>query len=149
MAGENSIRTRASKVFRGARDRYLNLGRYQRLRFMFVSLFVLDIVVTGLFVVTMLTSHDALAVSFRSEFPTRLLIVRNGEKVLEDAEVVLDGRYHFVIPRLELGPIGIDLRDFRDQRGFPPDDAYRPGHALIKTEAESFHLRVSAHDAAP
>ena len=148
MAKDDSIPKRASKAFSGARDRYLNLGRYQRLRFILVSLFALDIAVVGFIVVTLVTAYDALAVSFRSEFPTRLVVVRNQKKVLKDAEVVLDGRFHFIVPRLELGPVGIELRDFRDRNGLPPDDAYRPAQVVIKTDRERFRLPV-ASDGSP
>lgn len=146
MAEVNSIRNRLSLALRGARTQFRDLGRFQRLRVLIVAALAFDVVGTAAYVLASHYGADDLAVSYREEFPTRLLVVRNGARVLTDAEVVLDERFRFVIPRLEVGPIGIDLRDFRDSNGLSPDPSYRPAAALIVTPEDRFELSVGLDD---
>ena len=147
MAGLKKIYTRFGWALKDARERYHELGRFQRLRFLIVILLVLDVVGTGAFLFASTNVAGAsLAVSYRTEFPTRLLVVRNRNRVLIDAEVVLDETYRFSLPRLEIGPIGLDLRDFRDEQGLPPDSTYRPRRAVIVTSDDRFDLWVGADD---
>ncbi len=149
MAGLVAIKTRAYRAVRGARTRLRDLGRFHRLRALFVAAFAADVAVTVLFVVASYANADRLVVSYRAEFPTRLIVVRNRSQVMADAEVILDARYRFVIPRLDVGSIGIDLRDFRDEGGLPPDRAYRPTTAVIEHENERFELQVGTSESSP
>lgn len=149
MAGVKAIPKRLRKAIHGARTQYQGLGHFQQLRAMFAGLFVLDIVITGLFIIVLNSQVSTIDVTYKAEFPTRLLVVRNRDEAFADAKVILDNRYVFQVPRLERGSIGIDLRDFRDDKGYPPDATYRPNIALIVATGRRFEIPVGGDHPKP
>ncbi len=147
MAGFDDIKRRLDRAFREAREAYRDLGRFQRLRIMIISFLVVDVIATGVFVFMLSLGDGSVAVSYRAEYETRLVVVRNRTRVLTNAQLVLDGKYRYPISRLEVGPHGIDLRDFRDPQGLPPDVHYRPQRALLITPQDHFDIVVGADEA--
>ena len=143
MAGVSDYAKQAVDVLQGGPD----VGRFQRIRILIVGLLVADILATALFVFMLGDGGGRLMVSYRAEFPTRLLVVRNQTKVFKDAQVVLDDQYRYAVPRLDMGLMGIDLRDFRDDQGLPPDMGYHPRNATILTPQDRYDLRIGTDDA--
>lgn len=148
MAGLSDIRNRAWRAVRGAQDTYRVLGRFQRMRVLIVGLLVVDIVATVSFVFIFSGPYQGLEVSYRGEYPTNMLVIRNRTNLMTEARVVLDETYQFKVSRLEVGPLGIEIRDFRDPNGLPPDASYVPRRAAIVTADDRLEL-VVGHDPPP
>ena len=142
MAGFDEITRRFGGAFRNAQEAYSDLGRFQRLRILMVAALVLDVAVTLTFVAMLNMSDRSIAVTLRADFQARLVVVRNQNRVLTDAQLVLDDKYRYRFPRLELGSVGVDLRDFRDDEGLPPDGTYRPQRAVILSPQNRYDLNV-------
>ena len=149
MSGSGGIRQRLRRAFKGARKTYRDLGRFQRLRVAIVALLLMDVAATGMFILSVSRPPGDLSVAYRAEFPTKLVIVTNRSTTLTDAQVTLDDVYRYMVPRLEVGPVGIDLRDFRDADGYPPDASYLPRRAVIRTPQSSYEMSVGIENPSP
>ncbi|MEM7676346.1 MAG: hypothetical protein AAF449_10125 [Myxococcota bacterium] len=142
MVSFKDIRERVLRVFKRARSGYLKLGRYQRMRALIIGVLALDVVATIGFVFALSWPTASFEVSYREDFPTRLIVIRNRTRPMFEARVVLDGDYHYSVPRLEMGAVGIDLRDFRDDQGLPPNRTYRPTRVRIESADDRFEMGI-------
>ncbi|MEL7367741.1 MAG: hypothetical protein AAFN74_02430 [Myxococcota bacterium] len=142
MVGFKDIQQRALRVFKRAKSGYLKLGRYQRMKALIVGLLAFDFVATIGFVFALSLSGAPFEVSYREEFPTRLIVIRNQTRPLFETKVVLDDAYQYSVMQLEVGAVGIDLRDFRDAEGLPPDLSYQPTRVRIESGPERFEMGI-------
>lgn len=136
---------------RAKKDTYETGSRFLKMRVWIVAFVLADVVATLGFVFFSGGRPLDVVVWFEPGFPANMLVLRNETgAVLEDATLVLDGKYTLEVERIERGLNGFEVNHaFRDAQEFAPSDKYRPVSLEIRVDGDAVSLQIGAQGGAP
>ncbi len=115
--------------------------RYSRLRLVIAGVLGVDVLVTLVVVIVASVVSLEVQARFVEGFPSNLVMLQNDGSAIEDAEVVIDGRYTARVREIPHGALGLELdREFRDASDAPPPRDYRPRTAQVKAGSASVDI---------
>lgn len=119
--------------------------RYSRYRLIIAGVLGADVLVTLLVVIVASVVSLDVGARFVEGFPSNMLMLQNEGGVLEDAEVVIDGKYTARVAAMPPGAMGLEIdREFRDASDAPPPRNYRPRRAQVKVGAATVDIDLVA-----